>query len=123
MEEATKVQEKESAIQENLTNAESVRSGETAVQPDETSVQLGKTMVQDVKTEVQNNEISVQNDMNSADLSHEASLKAARESTGRITDDGGTSIFFTCEQVKAMTPMQIKANYERIIESMSKPSF
>ena len=47
----------------------------------------------------------------------------AAESTGRVSDDGGTTAFFTAAQVKAMTPAQVRVNYPRIVESMKCKSF
>lgn len=44
-------------------------------------------------------------------------------STGKISSDGGTSVFFTSAQVKAMTRAQVRENYARIIESMKCKTF
>ena len=78
-------------------------------------VQENQTAVQESKTAVQNSE--------TMPSPAEINAKNAAQSTGRVADDGGSSVFFTAEQVRAMTPAQVKANYPRIIESMKCRTF
>lgn len=53
----------------------------------------------------------------------EINAENAALSTGSVRDDGGASVFYTASQVKAMTPAQVRANYDRIIESMKCRTF
>ncbi len=53
----------------------------------------------------------------------EINAENAALSTGSVRDDGGASVFYTASQVKAMTPTQVRANYDRIIESMKCRTF
>lgn len=92
-------------VQENITE---VQNSETSVQENQTSVQENETMVQNSETSPSPAEINAKN---------------AAQSTGRVADDGGSSVFFTAEQVRAMTPAQVRANYPRIIESMKCRTF
>ena len=92
------------------------------VQENITEVQNSETMVQENQTVVQENETEVQNSETSPSPA-EINAKNAAQSTGRVADDGGSSVFFTAEQVRAMTPAQVKANYPRIVESMKCRTF
>lgn len=92
------------------------------VQENITEVQNSETMVQENQTVVQENETEVQNSETSPSPA-EINAKNAAQSTGRVADDGGSSVFFTAEQVRAMTPAQVRANYPRIIESMKCRTF
>ena len=94
---------------------EQVQGNITEVQNSETMVQANQTIVQESKTAVQNNE--------TMPSPAEINAKNAAQSTGRVTDDGGSAVFFTAEQVRAMTPAQVKANYPRIVESMKCRTF
>ena len=78
-------------------------------------VQGNITVVQENETAVQNNE--------TMPSPAEINAKNAAQSTGRVADDGGSAVFFTAEQVRAMTPAQVKANYPRIVESMKCRTF
>ena len=95
--------------------SEQVQGNITGVQNSETMVQENQTVVQENETAVQNNET----------MPSPAEIKAknAAQSTGRVADDGGSSVFFTAEQVRAMTPAQVRANYPRIVESMKCRTF
>ncbi len=44
-------------------------------------------------------------------------------STGRVSDDGGSPGFYTASDVRRMTQAQVRANYERIILSISSGRF
>ena len=94
---------------------EQVQENITEVQDSETMVQANQTMVQENETAVQNSE--------TMPSPAEINAKNAAQSTGRVADDGGSSVFFTAEQVRAMTPAQVKANYPRIVESMKCRTF
>lgn len=94
---------------------EQVQENITEVQNSETVVQTNQTVVQENETEVQNSE--------TMPSPAEINAKNAAQSTGRVADDGGSSVFFTAEQVRAMTPAQVKANYPRIVESMKCRTF
>ena len=106
------VQENITSVQENGTQETAV---ETAVQKSETVNQVGVGSVQPDGTCVQKNQ--------TAPSPAEINAKNAAESTGRVADDGGAAVFFTADQVRAMTPAQVKANYPRIIESMKCRTF
>ena len=95
--------------------SEQVQENITEVQDSETMVQANQTMVQENETAVQNSE--------TMPSPAEINAKNAAQSTGRVADDGGSSVFFTAEQVRAMTPAQVKANYPRIVESMKCRTF
>ena len=95
--------------------SEQVQENITEVQNSETTVQANQTVVQEHKTAVQNSE--------TMPSPAEINAKNAAQSTGRVADDGGSSVFFTAEQVRAMTPAQVRANYPRIIESMKCRTF
>ena len=92
------------------------------VQENITEVQNSETMVQANQTIVQENETAVQNSETMPSPA-EINAKNAAQSTGRVADDGGSSVFFTAEQVRAMTPAQVRANYPRIVESMKCRTF
>lgn len=92
------------------------------VQENITEVQNSETMVQENQTVVQENETAVQNSETMPSPA-EINAKNAAQSTGRVADDGGSSVFFTAEQVRAMTPAQVRANYPRIVESMKCRTF
>ena len=92
------------------------------VQGNITEVQNSETMVQENQTVVQENETEVQNSETSPSPA-EINAKNAAQSTGRVADDGGSAVFFTAEQVRAMTPAQVRANYPRIVESMKCRTF
>lgn len=94
---------------------EQVQENITMVQNSETTVQENQTVVQENETAVQNNE--------TMPSPAEINAKNAAQSTGRVADDGGSAVFFTAEQVRAMTPAQVKANYPRIVESMKCRTF
>lgn len=79
-------------------------------------------MVQENQTVVQENKTAVQNSETMPSPA-EINAKNAAQSTGRVADDGGSSVFFTAEQVRAMTPAQVRANYPRIVESMKCRTF
>lgn len=95
--------------------SEQVQENITVVQNSETTVQSNQTVVQENETAVQNSE--------TMPSPAEINAKNAAQSTGRVADDGGSSVFFTAEQVRAMTPAQVRANYPRIIESMKCRTF
>lgn len=101
---------------------EQVQENITVIQNSETMVQANQTSVQESETAVQNNETMVQNNETSPSPA-EINAKNAAQSTGRVADDGGSAVFFTAEQVRAMTPAQVRANYPRIIESMKCRTF
>ena len=102
--------------------SEQVQGNITEVQKSETMVQENQTVVQENETVVQNSETTVQNNETSPSPA-EINAKNAAQSTGRVADDGGSAVFFTAEQVRAMTPAQVRANYPRIIESMKCRTF
>lgn len=106
-------------VQENITAVQGNRTqeatAEAAVQPNETVNQADINSVQSNETHVQKNQ--------TMPSPAEINAKNAAESTGRVADDGGSAVFFTAEQVRAMTPAQVKANYSRIIESMKCRTF
>lgn len=95
--------------------SEQVQENITEVQNFETVVQANQTVVQENETVVQNSETTPS--------PAEINAKNAAQSTGRVADDGGSSVFFTAEQVRAMTPAQVRANYPRIVESMKCRTF
>ena len=97
----------ENRTQEAVTEAV-VQRNETANQAGVSQVQLNETDVQEIRTMPSPAEINAKN---------------AAESTGRVADDGGSAVFFTADQVRAMTPAQVKANYPRIVESMKSKTF
>ena len=101
---------------------EQVQENITVVQNTETVVQANQTEVQKIETVVQNSKSTVQNNETSPSPA-EINAKNAAQSTGRVADDGGSAVFFTAEQVRAMTPAQVRANYPRIIESMKCRTF
>ena len=84
-------------------------------------VQANLTEVQSNETEVQANQTEVQNNITLSP--EEINAKNAAESTGKVESDGGSAMFYTADQVKAMTPAQVRANYPRIIESMKCRTF
>ena len=102
--------------------SEQVQGNITEVQNSETMVQENQTVVQENETVVQNSETTVQNNETSPSPA-EINAKNAAQSTGRVADDGGSAVFFTAEQVRAMTPAQVRANYPRIVESMKCRTF
>ena len=106
-------------VQENITSVQKNRTQEaaveTAVQKIETVNQAGTSSVQPNKTCVQKNQ--------TVPSPAEINAKNAAESTGRVADDGGAAVFFTADQVRAMTPAQVKANYPRSVESMKCRTF
>lgn len=106
------VQENITSVQENGTPE---RAAESVVQKIETADQAGVSLVQTNETNVQNS--------GTVPSPAEINAKNAAESTGRVADDGGAAVFFTADQVRAMTPAQVKANYPRIVESMKCRTF
>ena len=106
------VQENITVVQENETQE---MAAEAAVQENETSNLAGAGSVQPNETDVQK--------IGTAPSPAEINAKNAAESTGRVADDGGSAVFFTADQVRAMTPAQVKANYPRIVESMKSRTF
>ena len=106
------VQENMTAVQESGTPE---MTAETAVQKNETADQAGAGSVQANETDVQK--------IKTVPSPAEINAKNAAESTGRVADDGGSAVFFTAEQVRAMTPAQVKANDPRIVESMKSRTF
>ena len=106
-------------VQENITSVQENRTQETAA---EAAVQKIKTVNQAGSNSVQPNETCVQKNQ-TVPSPAEINAKNAAESTGRVADDGGAAVFFTADQVRAMTPAQVKANYPRIVESMKCRTF
>ena len=106
-------------VQENITSVQENRTPETAA---ESAVQKIETINQAGAGLVQTNETCVQNS-GTMPSPAEINAKNAAESTGRVADDGGAAVFFTADQVRAMTPAQVKANYTRIVESMKCRTF
>ena len=106
-------------VQENITAVQENRTPEMAA---ESAVQKIETVDQAGAGSVQTNETGVQNP-GTVPSPAEINAKNAAESTGRVADDGGAAVFFTADQVRAMTPAQVKANYPRIVESMKCRTF
>ena len=106
-------------VQENIT---SVQENGTPERTAESVVQKIETINQTDVSTVQTNETGVQNS-GTMPSPAEINAKNAAESTGRVADDGGSAVFFTADQVRAMTPAQVKANYPRIVESMKSRTF
>ena len=106
-------------VQGNITMVQENRTQETAA---ETAVQINETVNQTNINSVQSNETGVQ-EIKTMSSPAEINAKNAAESTGRVADDGGAAVFFTADQVRAMTPAQVKANYPRIVESMKSKTF
>ena len=106
-------------VQENITSVQENRTPETVA---ESAVQKIKTIDRTGVNSVQMNETNVQ-DSGTVPSPAEINAKNAAESTGKVADDGGAAVFFTADQVRAMTPAQVKANYPRIVESMKCRTF
>ncbi len=53
----------------------------------------------------------------------EVNLANAAASTGNITDDGQGAVFFTSNDVRAMSREQVRMNLDKILKSMEKDSF
>lgn len=106
-------------VQENITSVQENRTPERAP---ESAVQKIETIDQADGGVVQVNETNVQNS-GTVPSPAEINAKNAAESTGKVADDGGAAVFFTADQVRAMTPAQVKANYPRIVESMKCRTF
>ena len=53
----------------------------------------------------------------------EINARNAKTSTGRLSDDGKASPFYTAADVKAMSAEEVRANYERIMISMRSGKF
>lgn len=53
----------------------------------------------------------------------EINARNAMTSTGRLSDDGKASPFYTAADVKAMSAEEVRANYERIMISMRSGKF
>ena len=106
-------------VQENITMVQESETRETAA---ETAVQINETANQTNADSVQPSETDVQK-IETAPSPAEINARNAAESTGRVADDGGAAVFFTADQVRAMTPAQVKANYPRIVESMKSKTF
>ena len=53
----------------------------------------------------------------------EINARNAMTSTGRLSDDGKASPFYTAADVRAMSAEEVRANYERIMISMRSGKF
>lgn len=53
----------------------------------------------------------------------EINARNAKTSTGRLSDDGKASPFYTAADVRAMSAEEVRANYERIMISMRSGKF
>ena len=53
----------------------------------------------------------------------EINARNAKTSTGRLSDDGKASPFYTAADVRAMSAEEVRANYERIMTSMRSGKF
>lgn len=53
----------------------------------------------------------------------EINARNAMTSTGRLSDDGKASPFYTAADVRAMSAEEVRANYERIMISMKSGKF
>ena len=53
----------------------------------------------------------------------EINARNAKTSTGRLSDDGKASPFYTAADVRAMSAEEVRANYERIMISMRSGRF
>lgn len=53
----------------------------------------------------------------------EINARNAKTSTGRLSDDGKASPFYTASDVRAMSAEEVRANYERIMISMRSGKF
>ena len=53
----------------------------------------------------------------------EINARNAKTATGRLSDDGKASPFYTAADVRAMSAEEVRANYERIMISMRSGKF
>lgn len=53
----------------------------------------------------------------------EINARNAKTSTGKLSDDGKASPFYTAADVRAMSAEEVRANYERIMISMRSGKF
>ena len=53
----------------------------------------------------------------------EVNTANAAASTGKITDDGQGAVFFTANDVRAMSREQVRKNLDKILDSMGREGF